>query len=181
VYLGAVADKEDLLLAALSGKGFDFFVVIGGISTGDFDLMAQIDKKAGISWCFHKVEQKPGKPFAFGKLRDMPLFSLPGNPVASYFCAYYYLLPAVRKYSGTVNPKQIPIVARLGEDVSRKVGRVQFERVKLVNVDGEYQAFPYERQNSNLINSMTLSDAFMELPSFDGTLKKGEKVSVYLY
>jgi molybdopterin molybdotransferase len=181
VYLGVVADREDLILGALSDKGFDFFVVIGGISTGDFDLMAQIDKKAGISWCFHKVEQKPGKPLAFGKMGDTLLFSLPGNPVASYFCAYYYLLPAVRKYSGVTNPKQMPIAAKLGESVSRKAGRVQFERVKLVNIDGEFHAFPYGRQNSNLINSMTCSDAFMELPSFDGTLKKGEKVLVYLY
>jgi molybdopterin biosynthesis enzyme len=90
-------------------------------------------------------------------------------------------LPAVKKYGGVANPQHLPITARLGEDVSRKTGRVQFERVKLVNVEGEYHAFPYERQNSNLINSMTASDAFMELPSFNGTLKKGEKVLVYLY
>ncbi len=182
-YLGVIPDKEEYLLNTLESlKGFDMVVVSGGISAGDFDCMAHISDKAGIEWFFTKVSQKPGKPFSFGMMRGMPIFGLPGNPVSCMFCAYYYLIPAIRKMGGVPNPAHTPLIALLAEDVSRSKGRVHFDRVRLELHQGTLTAHPFRSQNSNLIASMVDSHAFMELDGdIDGTIKKGTPVNIYIF
>src|SRR3546814_2807607 len=43
---------------------------------------------------FHKIRQRPGKPFWFGKHRDNTLiFAFPGNPVSTFMCFCRYFIP----------------------------------------------------------------------------------------
>ena len=182
-FLGVVEDSEEALLAVLErASGFDMVVISGGISTGEFDYMAKIADRAGINWLFHKIYQKPGKPVAFGFLKNgVPIFALPGNPVSCMFCAYFYVIPAIRKMSGLAGAAQTFALATLESDVKRKSGRIQFDRVKLRRVKGRLYARPFSSQNSNLISSMVDSNAFMELDDFEGTVKTGEEVKVYIF
>jgi molybdopterin molybdotransferase len=38
----------------------------GGISMGKFDYIPQALEQVGVAKLFHKVQQRPGKPFWFG-------------------------------------------------------------------------------------------------------------------
>ena len=56
---------------------------------GKFDYVPQVLNELNVKVLFHKVRQKPGKPFWFGKTKTgKPVFALPGNPVSTQICAY---------------------------------------------------------------------------------------------
>ena len=81
---------------------------------GDFDYVPQVLNKLGIKQCFHKVSQKPGKPFWFGLAKNKAVFALPGNPVSTQICAYRYVIPFLKKASGLdVKQEFIPVTERV--------------------------------------------------------------------
>lgn len=96
-------DNEKLMLQGIKsilGK-FDILILSGGVSMGEFDYVPRVLSQAGIKQFFHKVSQKPGKPFWFGIAKNSkPVFALPGNPVSAQICAYRYIIPFLKKASG---------------------------------------------------------------------------------
>ena len=68
---------------------------------GEYDYVPEVLNALGIKQSFHKVSQKPGKPFWFGLAKNSkPVFALPGNPVSTQICAYRYIIPYLKKASG---------------------------------------------------------------------------------
>lgn len=77
----------------------DIIFLTGGVSVGDYDFVAAAAAENAIEKVFHKIKQKPGKPFYFGKKEDKLVFGLPGNPASVLTCFYEYVEPALRKIS----------------------------------------------------------------------------------
>ena len=77
----------------------DAVLLTGGVSVGDYDFVLRAAEINGIEQIFHKIKQKPGKPFYFGKKGDQVIFGLPGNPASVLSCFYEYVLPALGKMS----------------------------------------------------------------------------------
>ena len=75
----------------------DIVFLTGGVSVGDYDFVAAAAKENGIEKVFHKIKQKPGKPFYFGKKESKLVFGLPGNPASVLTCFYEYVEPALRQ------------------------------------------------------------------------------------
>ncbi|MCP6429363.1 molybdopterin-binding protein, partial [Klebsiella pneumoniae] len=74
------------LLAALSQavNRCTMIVVSGGSSVGVRDHTVRVIKELGKSdVVFHGVAIKPGKPTIFGMIGKVPVFGLPGHPVAA--------------------------------------------------------------------------------------------------
>ncbi|MFN8671250.1 MAG: molybdopterin molybdotransferase MoeA [Candidatus Sericytochromatia bacterium] len=95
-------DKVELLdkIANILLK-FDTVILSGGVSMGKFDFIPQVMKELEVETLFHKISQKPGKPFWLGKTKDKKLvFGLPGNPVSVLVCFYRYIIPFLIKKSG---------------------------------------------------------------------------------
>ena len=110
-------DNENLILQSIKnvlGK-FDILILSGGVSMGDFDYIPKILRQLGIKQSFHKVSQKPGKPFWFGIAKNSKaVFALPGNPVSTQICAYRYVIPYLKKASGLeVKQEFIPVLDRV--------------------------------------------------------------------
>jgi molybdopterin molybdotransferase len=96
-------DDQKKMLQSLKNllKKFDIVVLSGGVSMGDFDYVPSVLTKLGVKQSFHKVSQKPGKPFWFGLARGgKAVFALPGNPVSTQVCAYRYIIPYLKKAGG---------------------------------------------------------------------------------
>lgn len=182
-YIGVIDDNEEDLLNTFSSlKGYDIIITSAGISVGDFDFMNIISDKLGIKYYFDTINQKPGKHFSFGKMGDTFIFACPGNPVSAMFCVYFYIKPAILKMIGVKNHTNTPITAKLGEDVIKKKGRVEFSRVKLVIENGIIKAYPFSSQDSHLIESMVYGNAFAMFDnSMVGTLNKNMDIEVYVY
>lgn len=87
----------EVLRQALASS--DAVLLTGGVSVGDYDFVIRAAEINGIEQIFHKIKQKPGKPFYFGKKGDQVIFGLPGNPASVLSCFYEYILPALGKMS----------------------------------------------------------------------------------
>ena len=89
-------DPEDVREALASAEGADLLVTIGGASVGDHDHLRHVFAEEGGRLIYEKVRVKPGKPAWFGKLNDLPVLGLPGNPVSAMVTARLFLVPALR-------------------------------------------------------------------------------------
>jgi molybdopterin molybdotransferase len=72
---------------------YELIVLSGGISAGKFDYIPKVLNEVGITTYFHKVSQRPGKPFLFAGNAQTKIFALPGNPVSTLLCVTRYLIP----------------------------------------------------------------------------------------
>ena len=71
----------------------------GGVSVGDADYIKDVVKSLG-DINFWKVAVKPGRPLAFGKIKDTIFFGLPGNPVSVMITFLLFVLPSIYSLSG---------------------------------------------------------------------------------
>jgi molybdopterin molybdotransferase len=107
----------------------------GGISAGWHDLVRERIESSGGTFSFHKLRMRPGKPIAFGRLGDMWVFCLPGNPVSSLVTFEVFVKPSLLKLMG--RPWQPTMVkATLAEPLSKKPGFTVFFRVYLEDGPG---------------------------------------------
>ncbi|MDB9989800.1 molybdopterin molybdotransferase MoeA, partial [Flavobacteriaceae bacterium] len=81
----------------------DMILITGGISVGDYDFVGKALLELGTEQVFYRVKQKPGKPLFFGKIKNKPIFALPGNPASALSNFYVYVHPALEKLSGNLN------------------------------------------------------------------------------
>ena len=71
----------------------DIIITTGGVSVGKKDLIRSCLIELGYKEKFWKIMMRPGKPLLFGTFKNKPIFSLPGNPVSTYVCFLFFILP----------------------------------------------------------------------------------------
>ncbi len=145
-------------------NSFDLIILSGAVSAGKYDFVPQILQNLGVEKCFHKVSQRPGKPFWFGQLPGRAvIFAFPGNPVSAFMCACRYLVPFLRQ-SSDQNPCP-PEWAMLMEKVVFNPVLTYFLPVRLISgSDGILQAYPLPGQGSGDLANLNDADGFLELP-----------------
>lgn len=176
-------DNEAAIITALQNclSEYDVLVISGGVSMGKYDYLPGAFEQLGVSNKFHKVKQRPGKPFWFGTGKNnQPVFAFPGNPVATFMCMYRYFIPWLQMCSGT--NKTQPLYAILNEDYSFAPELQYFLQVKLnFGIDGILTATPSDGNGSGDFVNLLYTDAFMELPEQQTNFKKGEAYRVWPY
>jgi len=184
-YMGIARDNvEDLVDKIKSANSYDFIVTSAGISEGDFDVVTNSGKALAINWVFKGVSQKPGKPFSFGLLGEKPIFALPGNPVSSAFCTFFYILPFLKKMTGSDKYHNDSITAITTETMFKKNKRVHFNRgvLKYCDDEGKFTVDPYVVQDSHVISSIASSNCYIMVEGYvTGEIKVGSRVKCYIY
>ena len=173
------AELQEKLGAYL--EQYDILILSGGVSKGKFDFLPEVLEHLGVQKLFHRIRQKPGKPFWFGKYKDQcTIFALPGNPVSSFLCLQRYFLPWLNLSLGTV-PTARP-KARLTKDVHFKPDLTYFLEVKLdYDEEGRILAQPMVGNGSGDFANLVSADAFIELPRGKNTYHAGEVYPLYYY
>ncbi|MEM8895218.1 MAG: molybdopterin-binding protein, partial [Bacteroidota bacterium] len=156
-------------------------VLSGGVSKGKFDFLPQALDEIGVKKHFHRISQRPGKPFWFGSFGDKAtVFAFPGNPVSSFMCMQRYFKTWLN-HSLQINTLQTPY-AVLGDDVHFKPDLTYFLEVKLVfSPTGEILAMPVKGNGSGDLANLVDADAFIELPKGRNDYHKGEKYPILTY
>ena len=110
----------------------------------------------GMSLDFWKIAMRPGKPLMVGKLGDVHVLGLPGNPVSSLVCAHLFLRPLLAKLAGRdfVPPLRAAV---LGQAMKANDHRRDYVRAKLVEGIGNPVAQAFGTQDSSMLR--TLADA----------------------
>ena len=146
---------------------------------GKLDFVPQVLASLGVQVLFHKVRQKPGKPFWFGKAKNKKLiFALPGNPVSTQICAYRYVLPYLEKAVGLKQRKQTYAV--LAQSFENKTGLTYFSPVKIFHQKrGKIEVQSVVTGGSGDYVSLAKADGFVELSHSKMIYPKGELVRFY--
>ena len=160
-----VVDKRDTLEERIAAHldAADLIVLSGGVSMGKADYVPEVLGKLGVEIIFHKVRQRPGKPMWFGMAPgNKPVFALPGNPVSALVCCRQYVVPALDKASGMIDP--LPEFASLAGDVTFKPDLTCYQPVKLVsNAAGQVLAMPVRTNTSGDFAALSGTDGYVEL------------------
>ena len=127
---------------------------------------------------FWRVAMKPGKPLAFGLMRKIPVFGLPGNPVSSMISFEQFVRPALLKMSGATDIFRFHLPAIAKDDFEKKKGLRYFLRVILENKNGKLYASLTGPQGSGILKSMVLANGIMELPENMEKLHREDEVKV---
>ncbi len=164
--------EEDIVQAIARQLQNDILIVTGGVSVGDYDFVSSALGKCGVKKIFHKVKQKPGKPFYFGRYEQTLVFALPGNPAAVMSCFYEYVVPAISNFTKKNYFKKLQLP--LAKDFMKKPGLTFFLKGK----SEEDKVFVLENQESYLMNSFAMADCIVELEEVMETFKQGDLVNV---
>ncbi|HWR08502.1 gephyrin-like molybdotransferase Glp [Sporomusa sp.] len=179
---GIVKDQYEELLAALSQAVLccNMVIVSGGSSVGVRDHTVRVIKELGKSnVLFHGVAVKPGKPTIFGMVGKVPVFGLPGHPVAAMTVFGQIVKPAIQILLGQAIRDIYTIPARLSRSMASVPGRDDFIRVQLIKKSNEYWAEPVLGK-SGLISTMSAADGIVHIPADKGGLYSEEMVQVEL-
>ena len=159
---------------------YDVLLMSGGVSMGKFDYLPKVCEELGIEKLFHKIKQRPGKPFWFGKNSDQKLvFAFPGNPVSVFMCLHRYFIPWLEKSLGIESPHQFAV---LQNDIDFPFSLQYFAQVKLqVNQFGQLTAESVTTNGSGDFSHLADTDAFIELPLEQNIFRKGEVFKIWKY
>jgi molybdopterin molybdotransferase len=174
-------DDKALIVKGLETILNDFDVVIlsGAVSEGKFDFVPNALKELGVEKLFHKVAQRPGKPFWFGKLdKKAVVFALPGNPVSTFMCACRYVLPFIEASMG-IEPVRTSGV--LLEDVIFKPDLTYFVPVKIISYHHAPIVKALTGNGSGDLANLNEADGFLELPRNKTEFKAGEYYPLIRY
>jgi len=173
-------DDENIIFEKIAQaiKQYDVILLSGGVSMGKFDFVPSALGKLNVEKLFHKVQQRPGKPFWFGAHAQGSLvFAFPGNPVSTFMCFHRYFLPW---YKTSQHLEIRANFAVLNEDFTFKPLLQYFLQVKLsIDETGQLVAIPVEGNGSGDLANLPNTDAFMELPLDKELFKKGEVFRVW--
>ncbi len=179
VVLGIAKDTiEDTIAKVEGARGADLLVTTGGASVGDHDLVQKALATRGLSVDFWKIAMRPGKPLMWGRLGDLPVLGLPGNPVSTLVCALIFLKPAIETLAGLDAQATSLMEARLGADLAANDHRQDYLRSTLSQTDGALTATPFPKQDSSMMSLLSRSDGLIVRPPKDPARKAGDSVRV---
>lgn len=160
---------------------YDVLLLSGGVSKGKFDFLPPALERLGVEKLFHKIKQRPGKPFWFGKAPNGTIvFALPGNPVSSFLCTQRYFIPWLKR-SLQQELKPQPRAA-LSKDFTFKPDLTYFLQVRIsYDNEGRMLAEPVEGHGSGDLANLVDSEAFIELARGKDLYKAGEVWPVYFF
>lgn len=166
-------NKEELLIRLIEiEKNHDILLLSGGVSKGKADFLPEVLTGLGIQKLFHRVSQRPGKPFWFGtKGKETHVFAFPGNPISTYMCYRIYFIPWLLENLGKRSLNQN---ATMMEEFSFNPELGYFLQVRSeMNVDGTVSVYPQPGNGSGDLANLAKSDAFLYLPAGEGSFRPG--------
>lgn len=179
--LGIASDtRESLREKMIAGLQADMLITSAGVSAGDLDLVREVLEELGVEQQFWKIDIKPGRPTAFATRGAVPVFSLPGNPVATLVTFEEFVRPALLKMLGQNQILKPLLRARLQQPARKKPGRAQFMRVRVQAEHGALIASSSGDQNTGILRTSLLANGIAILPADHGDFSAGDEVEIHL-
>jgi molybdopterin molybdotransferase len=178
VDLGIVPDDFGRTRAAFADAavGADLIVTSGGVSVGEEDHVKPAVEAEGRLEMW-QIAMKPGKPLAFGHVREVPFIGLPGNPVSSFVTFLLFGRPFVLRRQGVLGDPVRALSLAADFDLPRGDRRREFLRARM-NDRGALELFP--NQNSAILNSAVWADGLIDNPAGQ-SIRRGDVVRFLPY
>ncbi len=176
-----ITDDKPILKQKIAAylKDYDVLLFSGAVSKGKFDFLPEVLEELKVEKLFHRVAQRPGKPFFYGKTSSCNVFGFPGNPISTFVNCLAYFYPW---YFKSLDVEIEEETAILTEDVNFKPNLSYFLQVKLSDKFGHLLATPIKGNGSGDLASLVNADAFIELPKTENIeFKKGDNFPIIRY
>ncbi|CAG7857063.1 molybdopterin molybdotransferase [biofilm metagenome] len=178
--LGIIPDQKQVLEEQLlhAAETHDVIISTGGASVGDADYINEVLAQCG-EVSFWKIAIKPGKPLAFGKIKECYFFGLPGNPVSATVTFQQVVSPALRQLSGAAAGKPMRLWATCTTALKKSAGRQEFQRgILSQSADRQLIVASTGSQGSHILSSMSRANCYIILPIDSKGIQAGEQVLV---
>lgn len=179
VDLGHVNDNRSALRDALNNAAGKANVIFtsGGASAGDEDHVSAILSKEGNlkTW---RIALKPGRPLALAMWQGVPVFGLPGNPVAALVCALIFARPSLSALAGAGWCKPMVLNLPCAFTKSKKAGRREYLRAR-INDNGAVEVF--QSEGSGRISGLSWATGLVELEEAARDITLGDSVRFLPY
>ena len=174
VDLGHVPDDRDALRTRLddAANKTDVILTSGGASAGDEDHVSALLTETGSAEIW-RIAIKPGRPLALGLWQGVPVFGLPGNPVAAMVCTLIFAAPAFRVLAGGAWQQPQGFMAPAAFAKTKKSGRREYLRARL-DENGAVQVF--QSEGSGRISGLAWADGLVELGDGAALIEPGDMV-----
>lgn len=159
---------------------YDMLITTGGVSIGDFDIMADLVQDGSLKLLFNKVAMRPGSVTTAAVSGDKLLFALSGNPGACFVGFEMFVRPAIRTVLGAEDLFLRQVEAVLAADYGRMNTFTRYVRSRLYLKDGLLHVLPAQLDESGVMITIKDSDGIMVVPPREQGLKAGERVQVIL-
>ena len=157
----------------------DLVISTGGVSVGDADYIKDVVNSLG-DINFWKVAVKPGRPLAFGKIKDTIFFGLPGNPVSVMITFLIFVLPCIKLLMGEKH--NLDFESAISEsELKKRKGRAEFQRGIIYKKNNKNYVKTVGEQGSGILSSMTRANCLIYLPVEQGKVKLNDKVQILMF
>jgi molybdopterin molybdotransferase len=179
-----VHDSLEALTRAIGDAldaGCDLLVTTGGVSVGAHDYTRDALAALGGSQSFWRARIRPGGPVGTGTVRSVPWVGLPGNPVSTMVTGALFAWPLLRALGGHTAVHHARIPVRMMDAAETPAPLTYFLRIALrVGPDGMLEGRLAGAQGSNLLRTMALADALLEVPEHVAQVEAGSVLSALL-
>jgi molybdopterin molybdotransferase len=114
----------------------------------------------------------------FGTVGQVPVFSLPGNPVASMVTFELFVRPALLQMTGHADIFRPRLPAAIQDEVKKRQGVRAFLRGILQQHGGQPVVTTTGPQGSGILRSMSLANCLIDIPEDVERLRPGDPVQV---
>ena len=179
INFGNIEDKLDATCEALEAleSQCDLIMTTGGVSVGEEDHVKPAVEKLG-ELNLWKIRMKPGKPLAYGKVKQTPFIGLQGNPVSSFVTFCIFSLPFIKKMQGNSNYESKILKVKTNFDCKRAKPRREYARVRIDHSTETPLANLFPKQGSDVMSSVVWADGIIEIPE-NTTFETGTILNFY--
>ena len=174
--MGIIADHATALTAAFKDAADKADVIIssGGSSEGDEDHAREaIENNQGVV-DFWRLALKPGRPMLAGRLtgqtQDVPIYAVPGNPVAAFVCYRLLAVPLMGLRQGQPLSPLFKIPAPADFSQRHRKGRAEYLRARITDQGIVLNGRP----GAGVLTSLTGAHGLVEIPADHDDVKKGD-------
>lgn len=159
-------------------EDFDVLMLSGGVSKGKFDYIPEVLDSLGVEKIFHRVAQRPGKPFWFGRHEKSGsvVFSFPGNPVSTFANYHVYFLSWLKVMNGDISTH---IEVTLQEEVKSHPTLTLFLQVQTHWKDSKLHARLIKGNGSGDLVSLAQAHGFIKVPKGEKVFEKGQTFTFF--
>jgi molybdopterin molybdotransferase len=155
----------------------DLVITTGGVSVGDFDIMADLLERWGGDMLFNKVEMRPGSVTSAGVRGDVLLCALSGNPSACFVGFELFVRPVIHALLGRSEVLPATFTARLQGDYAKGNIYPRYLRARTCIQDGLLLVEPVEKNQSSVTVTIKDADCLVLIPPGGGA-RAGDLVTV---
>jgi len=184
--VGCVPDDAQTFLSTIESqlRRADAVITTGGVSMGAYDTVKEVLSAVG-TMRFDKVAMQPGMPQGFGVIGEgeIPVFTLPGNPVSALVSFEVFVAPALRLMAGRPQRETSMVSAVAAHDWAVPAGKVQYARVVLSH-ESSHEGLRHTAaiagfQGSHALGSLAVANALAVIPAEVTSVRAGDQVSCH--